>query len=119
MRIETITSVQNPKIKDLLSLQEKSRLRRQKGLFVVEGRREFLHCLEAGFIPSCLFICGEIFSPDEMQRIVSLSEKANPKVGIIQVSSYIYDKIAYRGGTEGIIAEVNSVDRTLEDLVLS
>ncbi|MBQ8071521.1 MAG: RNA methyltransferase [Bacteroidales bacterium] len=119
MRIETITSVQNPKIKDLLSLQEKSRLRRQKGLFVVEGRREFLHCLEAGFIPSCLFICGEILSPDEMQRIVSLSEKANPKVGIMQVNSYIYDKIAYRGGTEGIIAEVNSVDRTLEDLVLS
>ena len=119
MRIETVTSVQNPKIKDLLSLQEKSRTRRQKGLFIVEGRRELLHCLEAGFIPSCLFVCGEILSPDEMNQIVSLSEKANPKVGIVQVNSYIYDKIAYRGGTEGVIAEIISIDRKLSDLSLS
>ena len=35
MRIESITSAQNPKIKDLLALQEKSKERRKKGLFVV------------------------------------------------------------------------------------
>ena len=39
MRVENITSAQNPKIKDLLALQEKSKERRKKGLFVVEGRR--------------------------------------------------------------------------------
>ena len=38
MRIETVTSAQNPKIKELLALQEKSRLRREKNLFVVEGK---------------------------------------------------------------------------------
>ena len=32
--IERITSAQNPKIKHLLALQEKSRLRREEGLFV-------------------------------------------------------------------------------------
>ncbi len=47
--IERITSAQNPKIKHLLALQEKSRLRREEGLFVVEGRRELEHCLAAGF----------------------------------------------------------------------
>lgn len=119
MRIETVTSVQNPKIKDLLSLQEKSRMRRQKGLFVVEGRRELMHCLTAGYVPSHLFICGEILLPEEMNEIVSLSEKANPSVGITQVNSYIYDKIAYRGGTEGVIAEMKSVERKLSDLKLS
>ena len=40
MRVETITSAQNPKIKNLLLLQEKSKARREQGLFVVEGRRE-------------------------------------------------------------------------------
>ena len=119
MRIETVTSVQNPKIKDLLSLQEKSRTRRQKGLFVVEGRRELIHCLEAGFVPSCLFICGEILSPEDMNAVVALAEKANPQVGVIQVNSYIYGKIAYREGTEGVMAEIFTPERSLGDLVLS
>ena len=48
MKREAITSAQNPKIKDLLALQDKSKERRRKGLFVVEGRREMLHCKEAG-----------------------------------------------------------------------
>ena len=48
--VERITSAQNPKIKELLALQEKSRERREKGLFVVEGRRELEHCMEAGIL---------------------------------------------------------------------
>ena len=47
MRVETITSAQNPKIRNLLLLQEKSKARREQGLFVVEGARELSHCLEA------------------------------------------------------------------------
>jgi hypothetical protein len=38
---ETITSLQNPKVKDLVVLEEKSRERKERGLFVVEGEREF------------------------------------------------------------------------------
>ena len=38
-----ITSAQNPRIKHLLALQQKSQLRRSEGLFVVEGRRELQH----------------------------------------------------------------------------
>ena len=58
---ETITSGQNPKIKELLALQEKSRERRSAGLFVVEGRRELDHCIAAGFVPDTIFICPEIY----------------------------------------------------------
>ena len=60
---ECITSGQNPKIKELLALQEKSRERRAAGLFVVEGRREFDHCIAAGFVPDTIFVCPEIYSP--------------------------------------------------------
>ena len=41
--IEYISSAQNPKIKKLLALQQKSSERRSEGLFVVEGRRELEH----------------------------------------------------------------------------
>lgn len=60
MTPELITSAQNPKLKRLLALQEKSRLRREEGVFVVEGRREFEHCIAAGFEIDSIFICPEI-----------------------------------------------------------
>ena len=49
MRAEIITSAQNSKIKLLLELQEKSKTRKKEGLFVVEGRRELLHCIEEAY----------------------------------------------------------------------
>ena len=61
---EIITSGQNPKIKALLELQEKSRARREKGLFIVEGQRELDHCIAAGFVPDTIFICSEIYLPE-------------------------------------------------------
>jgi len=109
LRKEQITSGQNPKIKTLLALQEKSRIRREKGLFVVEGKREIEHCLEAGFKIDTIFICPEI-CPDIPDYACET---------IIEVPSQLYSKIAYRESTEGIIAEVQVKERKLEDLILS
>ena len=109
---ETITSGQNPKIKTLLELQEKSKLRREMGLFVVEGRRELGHCLDAGFVPDTVFICPEIF--DSSAEVYPLPDGTK----VFEVSRNVYEKIAYRGGTEGIIAEIKYKDRKLEDIEL-
>ncbi len=57
---EVISSAQNPKIKRLLALQKDSSLRREFGLFVVEGRRELEHCLSAGYEIDTLFVCPDI-----------------------------------------------------------
>ena len=102
--IERITSAQNPKIKHLLALQEKSRLRREEGLFVVEGRRELEHCLAAGFQLDTLFLCPEICPEFAAARTVYVSKE-------------VYAKIAYRGGTEGVIAEVRWKERSLDELL--
>ncbi len=102
--IERITSAQNPKIKHLLALQEKSRLRREEGLFVVEGRRELEHCLAAGFQLDTLFLCPEICPEFAAARTVYVSKE-------------VYAKIAYREGTEGVIAEVRWKERSLDDLL--
>ena len=76
--METITSAQNPKIKNLLLLQEKSRARREQGLFVVEGRRELEHCLSAGFIIRTLFVCPEITGSLTAEGIVSQIASVKP-----------------------------------------
>jgi TrmH family RNA methyltransferase len=119
MRIDNVTSAQNPKIKELLALSEKSKLRREKACFVVEGRRELERCLDAGYIAEDLFICGEIIPEEDLDRLVSRAEESNPKCGFIQIPAFIYQKIAFRGGTEGIIAEVRWRDRDIDSIQLS
>ena len=129
MRIEQITSAQNPKIRNLLLLQEKSKARREQGLFVVEGRRELEHCLEAGFTVRTLFVCPELVN--SVSEGVSLPgastlflapgkpipSDAIPQ--IIEIPESLYRKVAYRESTEGIIAEVECKSIGLEDLTLS
>ena len=111
MMEEIITSAQNPKIKKLLALQQKSSERRSEGLFVVEGRREIEHCLEAGYEIDTLFVCPEIAgkTPDQV----------GGDVKVFEVSPAVYEKIAYRSGTEGLIAEVRTKSLGLADLQLS
>ncbi|MBO4730492.1 MAG: RNA methyltransferase, partial [Bacteroidaceae bacterium] len=58
--IEIITSVHNPRIRQLLLLQQKSAERRKAGMFVVEGRRELQHCIDAGFEIDTVFYSEEL-----------------------------------------------------------
>ena len=113
-----ITSTQNPRIKHLLLLQQKSSLRKEEGLFVVEGRREVEHCLEAGFKIRTAFVCEEIGDADPPHS--SLWREFSPFKGELErVSPNVYERIAYRGGTEGIVALVEARQTSLSDLQLS
>ena len=48
MEESMITSTQNAKVKHVVALQQKSAVRREQGVIVVEGRRELEHCVAAG-----------------------------------------------------------------------
>ena len=108
MITETITSQHNPKIKHLLQLQQKSSLRRSEGLFVVEGRRELMHCMTAGYEVDTVFI----LESEVTQEMPALGNA----VHVYTVSSQVYEKIAYRGTTEGIIAIVKTRHLSLNEL---
>lgn len=120
MRTENITSAQNAKIKELLALQEKSKERRKKGLFVVEGRREIIHCVEAGYEPHTFFICRDIITEKEFDSILGAVEEnfCGMMYQIIEIPQHLYDKVAYRGGTEGVIAEMHCKEMSLDSLKL-
>ena len=113
---EVITSAQNPKIRKLLSLQQKPAERRESGLFVLEGIRELQHCLSAGYAADSIFVCPEILdgADDRARRLLS----AVPGSRLFEVSREVYSKIAYREGTEGIVAEIHSKDHSLGSLRL-
>ena len=138
MPTELITSAQNPKVKRLLALQKDSSLRRELGLFVVEGRRELDRCLAAGFEVDTVFVCPQLCVAADQEVLSSKTVAAHGRVNgrgpqlyegklwegwnesnrVIHVSKEVYEKIAYRGGTEGVIAEVRVPRRRLEDLNL-
>ena len=113
--IETITSVHNPRIKQLLLLQQKSAERRKTGLFVVEGQRELQHCIDAGFEIDTVFESQESRVESQGSRV----ESRESRVKRLKVSPAVYERIAYRGSTEGVIALVRSRSLTLADVRLS
>ena len=110
VKTEKITSARNERIRQVLELQEKSRTRRALGLFVVEGRRELEHCLEAGYELDSVFWCPEIL-PELPQELIG-------DVPVSELTAELYGKIAYRGGTGGLVARVKSRPHTLDDLAL-
>lgn len=110
-----ISSAQNPKIKKLLALQQKSSERRESGLFVVEGKRELQHCLDAGLEIDSVFYCPTILGNSDGADI-ALSFPNRQRC--FEVSKEVYNKIAYREGTEGVIAEVRTRSLSLADLKL-
>ena len=127
--MEQITSLQNPKIKQLLLLQQKSSERRRTGLFVVEGQQELQHCLEAGYEVDTVFWCPAVLPPDNPAAQSPTAKPSGtlspavlpPEAGAarcFQVSPDVYAKVAYRGTTEGVIAEVRCKSLRLEDLLL-
>lgn len=110
--IEKITSTQNPKIKFLQVLQQKSSERRKAGLFVVEGRRELMHCIAQGFQVDTVFWCPAVEVGTEPMPAIPQG------VRLFEVSKEVYEKVAYRGSTEGIVAEVMVKPLSLSSLKL-
>lgn len=108
-----ITSLQNNRVKRLVALQQKSSERRKSGLFVVEGQRELEHCLEAGLQIDSVFYCEDICSADALAITDAVQCER------FSVSREVYEKIAYRGSTEGIMAQVKARNLRLEDMKLS
>lgn len=120
--MEVITSLQNPKLKFLLQLQQKSSERRKAGLFVVEGRRELMHCMEAGYVVDTVFWCPAVKAGTDSPSVLPDVQGHLPMlpngVHLFEVSREVYEKMAYRGSTEGIVAEVHTRQFTLHDLSL-
>jgi TrmH family RNA methyltransferase len=111
-----ISSLQNPLIKQLLQLQEKSRERRKSGLFVIEGQREIELALKGDYLLKTVLFCSEIIS---LEELFTLKEQANSEAEFIEIASEVYEKICYRTSTEGVVAIAEIKDLSLNKLKFS
>lgn len=111
--MKQITSVQNPFIKSLVQLQEKAKIRKQTGTFLVEGQREIELALKGGYEVDVILICPDVAEYSENLSINKFEHQ------IIEISKDVYQKLAYRDTTEGILAVLKTKSLRLSDLKLS
>jgi TrmH family RNA methyltransferase len=113
--IHEILSPQNPKIKQLLKLQTKHSERKESGLIVVEGRKEFELALLAGYKVNSLYFCKQYISIEEL----SLISGDYIDFDVFSLSVDAFAKIAYRESTSGIVALFHAKSIQLEDLKIN
>ncbi|MBR5101992.1 MAG: RNA methyltransferase, partial [Muribaculaceae bacterium] len=106
-----ISSVKNERVKRVVELQQKSASRREAGLTVVEGVREICHCIDAGYEIGELYYCPSLCD-------INASENLYTHCPLYEVTREVYDKMAYRGSTEGIVAVVKTKNLHVSDLQL-
>lgn len=111
--MKQISSVQNPYIKSLVQLQEKAKIRKQTGTFLVEGQREIELALIGGYEIESILICYELGQLSENLNI------RKSEIELIEISKEVYQKLAYRDTTEGILAVLKTKSLALSNLKLS
>ncbi|KUJ57930.1 TrmH family RNA methyltransferase [Chryseobacterium aquaticum] len=100
-----IESFQNEKIKNITKLLTDNRFRKKSGVFVVEGQQENERAQKYNFEAVEFFICESIFRGEL------------PKEKTHNVSDKIYEKIAYRGSSEGIIGVYKAKESDLSSFI--
>ncbi|THV60325.1 RNA methyltransferase [Flagellimonas alvinocaridis] len=111
MKAKLISSIQNPLVKKTLLLKEKARERKKTGRFVVEGIREMKLAQKGGYVLETVFFCTEVLSDTDIDVFLE-----NPHTELIQISQQVYEKMAYRETTEGILAIAQSKSHSLDGI---
>jgi RNA methyltransferase, TrmH family len=111
--MKQITSAQNPYIKSLVQLQEKSKTRKELELFLIEGKREIDLAIESDYEVKTILFVPEFISKSQLEK---WSKK---NIEFIEINKEVYQKLAYRDSTQGVIALAKSKKLELSDLILS
>src|SRR5690625_6424736 len=88
-----IESAQNQRIKNLIKLQQKSRERKNQGIFLVEGIQENDLSRKALFAAVEVYVCDDIFDGS-----IELNH-----FKVFKLSPARFEKLAYRKSTGGIV----------------
>lgn len=109
-----ITSLQNPAIKNIVKLS-KSKERREQQLFVIEGARELSLALQSDYQIQAVYVCREMFERTKYPDVLN----SLPDTIIFDISFPVFEKIAYRENSDGVVVLAKPKSHTLNDLKLS
>ncbi len=118
MDAEVITSLQNPRVKQLVKLRDR-RPRDAAQQFLVEGYRQIRRAIDKGHPPVELFVCPEWYpgAQGNEARLIADAEAAGARV--FQLNKPAFAKVAYRERPDGLLAVLPQWRNDLDDLALS
>lgn len=115
-----ILSTQNSLVKQLVQLRDKSRERRKTGKFLIEGEREITLAIKGGYQLETLLFYPDLCPSEHLKPLIERIrlKSFDTPVDTIEISKEVYQKLAYRDTTEGVLAVATSKSNSLDDLKL-
>jgi TrmH family RNA methyltransferase len=110
--LKQISSAQNPFIKKLVQLQEKAKVRKETNTFLIEGKREFMLAIKGNYSVETILYVPQLTSKEDLHFYIQNAENC------IEITQEVYQKLAYRDSTEGIVAVVKTKSHKIENLEL-
>jgi TrmH family RNA methyltransferase len=107
--VERITSSANPRVKTLAKLK-KARVRRETGLFLIEGEREIERALAAGLAVDTLLVSSD--------RLDTSLPQVPESVDVLELSADPMGKVSTRQNPAGAIAVAHQFDTYLDQVAL-
>ncbi len=115
MTEEFIQSRQNPRVKNLIKLQERA-ARKKLGLFVIEGLRELSRCVEKIGVDE-IYFCPEFFKSDDHSKFIE-KIRQQKEISLCRLSKGAFEKISNRQGCDGLIGVAKQWSCDLADVKL-
>lgn len=112
---EKITSLQNPRVKQLVKLRER-RERDDAGVFIVEGYREVRRALEKSVAIKELYFSPDWFLGENEPALIEQARAAGAQ--LFELSKDAFAKVAYRERPDGLLAIAPQWKTQLDDLVV-
>ena len=114
-KAQLLTSLQNPKVKQVVRLRDRSH-RDEENLLLIEGYREIKRALDNRWNPSALFYCPELYQGKNEATLVERCAEAGAE--LYECSEPVFRKLAYRDRPEGLLALAPQIKKSLADLRL-
>jgi TrmH family RNA methyltransferase len=111
--IEKISSLQNPRVKQLVKLRDR-RPRDEAGVFLVEGYREIRRALEKNIALSEIYFAPEWFLGENEPALIAQAQAAGAQA--FELTKDTFAKVAYRERPDGLLAVAPQWRKTLADL---
>lgn len=113
MAIERISSLQNPRVKQLVKLRDR-RPRDEAGVFLVEGYREIRRALERNVALRELYYSPEWFLGENEPALIAQAQAAGAEA--FELTREAFAKVAYRERPDGLLAVAPQWKRSLADI---
>ena len=114
MLLSTITSLQNPRVKEAVKLRDRKG-REQQGRILIDGIREISRALAAGVEVTEAFVCEPFCeAPPAAELLAKLRQRET--ISLLCVSEPVMAKLSFGDRAEGLIAIARRPHRSLDDL---